>query len=84
MSESSQSTSSPGLTLGGCLLWGINKKDLGRLQCLQNKCARLIFQEPKWSNATLLLNELHWLRVIDRMQYRILVQSLKAKSTTLY
>ena len=71
------------LDYGGCLLGGISKKDLGRLQRLQNKCARLIYQKPKWSHVTPLLQELHWLPVADRIQYRILVQTFKSMSTTL-
>ena len=71
------------LDYGGCLLGGISKRDLGRLQRLQNKCARLICQKPKWSFATPLLNELHWLPVSKRIQYRILVQTYKSLLTTL-
>ena len=71
------------LDYGGCLLGGISKQDLGRLQRLQNKCARLICQKPKWSFATPLLNELHWLPVSKRIQYRILVQTYKSLLTTL-
>ena len=71
------------LDYGGCLLGCITKQNLDKLQRLQNRCARLIFQKSKWSHATPLLNQLHWLPVHERIQYRILVQTFQTISSTL-
>lgn len=55
------------------LLNGISLKNLTRLQRLQNKCARLIFREPKYTHTSPLLHRLHWLPVSKRIQFRTLV-----------
>ena len=62
---------------------GISKHDLARLQRLQNKCARLIFKKPKRTHTSPLVQELHWLPVSKRIQYRTLLyvyKSLKRSS----
>ena len=53
------------------LLYGIKQKDLNRLQKLQNKCARLIYQQPKSCHITPLLTDLHWLRIEDRIKFKL-------------
>jgi len=56
---------------------GINKKDLHRLQKLQNRAARLIFMKPKCTHTSPLIRDLHWLPVAERIQFRTLVQTYK-------
>ena len=51
----------------------IIQKDLTRLQKLQNKCARLIYQQPRSCHVTPLLTELHWLSVADRITFKTLL-----------
>ena len=51
----------------------ITQKDLTRLQKLQNKCARLIYQQPRSCHVTPLLTELHWLSVADRITFKTLL-----------
>ena len=60
------------------LLNRVSKKDLKRLQILQNKCARLICLKPKFEHATPLLNQLHWLPVSERIMYKTLLMVYKS------
>ena len=65
------------------LLNGICKKDLNRLQKLQNKCARMIYMKPRYEHVTPLLKDLHWLPVNERIVFKTLVfvyKSLKGLS----
>ena len=55
------------------LLNNITQKDLTRLQKLQNKCARLIYQQPRSCHVTPLLTELHWLPIADRITFKTLL-----------
>ena len=61
-----------------CLLNGITKKEITRLQKLQNRCARLIFQKPRHTHTAPLLKELHWLPVNQRINFRTLVHTYKS------
>jgi hypothetical protein len=60
------------------LLNGITVKNMNRLQCLQNKAARLVFMLPKRTHTSPLLRELHWLRIPQRVQYKTLTLVYKA------
>jgi hypothetical protein len=60
------------------LLNKIKKKDLNRLQKLENKCARLIYQYPRSSHTTPLLRELHWLRISERISFKTLLYVFKS------
>ena len=62
----------------GALLNGIFHKDITRLQRIQNRCARLIFKKPKRTHSSPLLQELHWLPVAQRIQFRTLVHTFKS------
>jgi hypothetical protein len=55
----------------------ITKKDLLRLQKLQNRCARLIYMQPKRTHTSPLLHSLHWLPMAERIQFRTMVQTYK-------
>ena len=56
---------------------GINKTDLHRLQKLQNRGARLIFEQPKRIHTSPLIRDLHWLPVGDRIKFCTLVHAYK-------
>jgi hypothetical protein len=56
----------------------ITQKDLERLQKLQNKCARLIYLQPRSAHITPLLCDLHWLRIGDRIKFKTLLYVYKA------
>ena len=55
------------------LLGGLSSTDLDRLQKLQNRSARLIYQVNKRNSATPLIRELHWLPVEQRIKFKISV-----------
>ena len=59
------------------LLNGLSQKNIGRLQRIQNRCARLIFKKPKLTHTSPLLAELHWLPVAKRIKFRTLVHTYK-------
>ena len=61
------------LDYGNSLLCGLPKQAVQRLQKLQNRAARLIFQVSKRTSAAPLLRELHWLPVQQRIDFKILV-----------
>ena len=54
------------------------QKHLNRLQVLQNKCARLILQQPSRTHASPLLQSLHWLPIEKRILFKLIVQAFKA------
>jgi hypothetical protein len=61
------------LDYGNSLLAGMSNSDMQRLQRLQNRAARLIFQVGKRTSASPLLRELHWLPVQQRIDFKVLV-----------
>ena len=67
-------------TLGDCnyLLYGIAGYQFLRIQRIQNTAARLILQRDRWSSATTMLNELHWLPIKKRISCKVLLMLYKA------
>ena len=61
------------LDYSNSLLYGTSKKEINRLQRLQNHAAKLIFNAPKYDHASPYLQELHWLPVMERIEFKILV-----------
>ena len=57
------------LDYGNSLLGGLSVTDTRRLQTLQNRAARLIYQVGKLTSATPLIRELHWLPVQQRIDF---------------
>lgn len=55
------------------LLYGITQIQLGKLQRLQNSAARLVTYTPRYVSISPVLQELHWLKVEYRIQFKILV-----------
>lgn len=60
------------------LMYGIDKKQLHRLQVLQNRCARLILRQPSRTHASPLLHSLHWLPIARRIEFKLLIITFKA------
>ena len=60
-----------------CLLNGLTRKNITRLQRIENGCAKLIFKRPKLTHASPLLHNLHWLSVSQRIKFRALVHVFK-------
>ena len=61
------------LDYGNSLLGALSSCDVQRLQKLQNRAARLIYQADRRTSASPLLRELHWLPVQRRVEFKILV-----------
>uniref|UniRef100_A0A8C5HZV2 Reverse transcriptase domain-containing protein n=1 Tax=Gouania willdenowi TaxID=441366 RepID=A0A8C5HZV2_GOUWI len=56
----------------------LSKKDLARLQVVQNSAARLLTRTCRRAHITPILKTLHWLPVIYRMNFKILVLTFRA------
>ena len=61
------------LDYGKSLLGGLSSANMERLQRLQNRAARLIFQVDRRTSAAPLIRELHWLPVLQRIHFKILL-----------
>jgi len=59
------------LDYGSATLAGLPAIQLNRLQSVLNAAARLIFSARKYDHVTPLLRELHWLRVPERIAFRL-------------
>ncbi|KAK2189960.1 hypothetical protein NP493_92g03003 [Ridgeia piscesae] len=60
------------------LLYGTSAINITRLQRIQNTAARLIMRSPRSDSATPLLRELHWLPIVCRVDFKLLVFTYKA------
>ena len=58
-----------------CWLVGAPGVQLNRLQSVLNAAARLVFPARKYEHTSPLLRELHWLKVPQRIQFRLCVLS---------
>jgi hypothetical protein len=67
---------------GNALLYGLPSTLMTRLQKVQNSSARLVTRTHKREHITPVLNSLHWLPVIYRSQYNILMYTFKALQGT--
>ena len=65
------------LDYGNALLSYLSNKDITRLQRLQNRAARIIFQVPRRHPSSPLLNSLHWLPVDSRIKFKIMLYIYK-------
>ena len=66
-------------TLDYCnsLYYGINKQLINKLQSVQNSAARLIFGRRKHDSTSDSLKSLHWLRVEERICYKLILMVFK-------
>jgi len=55
------------------VLAGVSRGLLDRLQSVMNAAARLVFSARKHDHITPLLRDLHWLRIPERIQFRLCV-----------
>ena len=60
------------------LLHGLPKTTLNQLQRVQNSAARVIFNLRKFDHISPALAELHWLPVVKRTQFKVLLLVYKA------
>ena len=59
------------------VLYGIHRYSIKKLQRLQNCAARVIYRKSKFEHVSDLLNDLHWLRIEERIQFKLLVITFK-------
>ena len=57
---------------------GLPMNRLQRLQLVQNSAARVISQTKRYTSMTPVLNELHWLPINKRCQFKILLLTFKS------
>ena len=56
----------------------LNKKELSRLQLVQNSAARILTRSNRRTHITPILKALHWLPVSSRINFKILVLTFRA------
>ena len=66
---------------GNALYLKITKTQLGRLQLIINKAARLIFNLPRNVSITPYLRKLHWLPIGPRVDFKVVLTAKNATKT---
>jgi len=61
------------LDYGSATLVGLSAYQIDRLQFVLNAAARLVYSSRRYDHVTLLLRELHWLRMSRRIDYKLAV-----------
>jgi len=54
------------------LYHNLPKSQITRLQHIQNSLARAVVKTPKFSHTTPILRSLHWLKINERIEYKLL------------
>jgi hypothetical protein len=67
------------LDYSGATLAGLPAVQLSRLQSVLNAAARLVFAARKSDHVTPLLQQLHWLRVPERIDFRLATLAFKCQ-----
>jgi len=67
------------LDYGSAMLAGLPAAQLDRLQTVLNAAARLIYRRRKFDHVSPLLEELHWLRVPERITFRLAVLAYRCQ-----
>ena len=60
------------------LLYNVPTLKIDRLQRLQNQCARILTKSQRREHITTVLKSLHWLKIQDRITYKILMLTYKS------
>ena len=65
--------------IGYCnsLLYGLPNNLISKLQHVQNACAHLVWLLPKFCHVSPLLQDLHWLPVKQRIDFKIILITFK-------
>ncbi len=63
------------------LLAGLPASTIKPLQLIQNAAARVAFNEPKKANVTLLFIRLHWLPIVARIKFKVLMIAYKTTTS---
>jgi len=64
------------------LYYKLPKSQLSRLQQIQNSLASTLMKAPKSCHTTPILRSLHWLRIAERIEYKLLSLTYKVLTTT--
>ena len=64
------------------LLFLHSRSQLSRLQQIQNSLAHTVMKAPKSCHITPILRSLHWLRITERIEYKLLSLTYKVLTTT--
>ena len=67
------------LDCNNSLLYGLPMCQLARLQLVQNAAARLVTLTRRREHISPILHDLHWLRIKDRVAFKILLTAYKAR-----
>ena len=59
-----------------------NSLYFNRLQQIQNSLARTVVKSPRFSHITPVLKSMHWLKVLERMEYKLLSLTQKVLTTS--
>ena len=70
------------LDYSNAVLHGAPAGSIQKLQRVQNTAARVVLQVPRRSSALPLLEQLHWLPVRQRIDYKLAVLTYKTRSTS--
>ena len=60
------------------ILYNLPNNKIERLQRIQNQAARILTRSPRRNHIIPVLRELHWLRISDRIIFKILILTHKA------
>ena len=72
----------PSLTTATLFITTKPKSQITRLQQIQNSLARAVVKAPKSSHITAILRSLHWLKINERIEYKLLSLTYKVLTTT--
>ena len=64
------------------LYYNLPHTQIGRLQVIQNALARAVTNTPKFVHITPILKSLHWLKINQRMEYKIISLTYTATTPT--
>jgi len=64
------------------LYYNLPKSQITRLQQIQNSLARVIVKTPKCCHITPILHSLHWLKITERIEYKLLSLTYRVLTTT--
>ena len=65
------------LDYGNAILFNANSDQIVKLQRVQNATARILSKTSKYTHITPVLKELHWLPVMERIKFKILLLTWK-------
>ena len=64
------------------LYHNLPKSQITRLQQIQKSLARAVVKAPKFSHTTPILRSLHWLKITERIEYKLLSLTYKILTTS--